>query len=264
MGTALRSTVVCLCIVLGARGVQAQAAPHVGTDAPLASPQAMDHIAQSHFQLGNEYFGLRRFAEAAREFQQAYAITQQSELLFNIGRAEEEAGELQAALEQYQRYDEAGAPGIGRDVLHQRMETLRVRIASAVVPSRRGRTRVVVRRLEYHLGVGHAVLPPLLLGAGLATGAVAGVIGGLLNAANVQLETANRGAVAWSTTFDGVFRIAQTRATLAWALGAAGGGLVLVSIVWFAARGPGDRNEVPVAMPSPVPGGWMLTVAGRM
>lgn len=117
--------------------------PRGGTATPPTTtnpqtPRILDDIARRHFELGNEYFQVSRYEDAAREFQQAYEISHQGELLFNMARAQEAAGNIPAALETYQRYDDAGSPGFSRDVLHTRMDTLRQRLAASQASSASG------------------------------------------------------------------------------------------------------------------------------
>lgn len=94
------------------------------------SPRIMNQIARNHYEAGNAYYQVSRYEDAAREFQRAYEISRQPELLFNIGRALEAAGNIQGALDAYQRFDEAGAPGFDREVLRARMENLRTRLST--------------------------------------------------------------------------------------------------------------------------------------
>lgn len=105
------------------------AAVSFGIAAPrLASAQPASNAAQ-HFARGNQLYAERRFAEAAEEFRLAYESSRSPQLLFNLGRAYEDANNLDAALDALQRFERAGAPGYDRNTLAQRIESLSARIA---------------------------------------------------------------------------------------------------------------------------------------
>lgn len=78
----------------------AQSAPSVeGIPANVRSD-----LARTHFRTGMRYFDLGRFSEAAVEFERVYEFTGQSELLYNIARSHESAGNLQRAVETYDQF----------------------------------------------------------------------------------------------------------------------------------------------------------------
>lgn len=86
-------------------------------------------IARNHIQNGGRYYQLRRFAEAAREFQAAWELTRRPEVLFNLGHALEDAGRDREALDAYERFDASGASGVDRQSLLAHMASLRTRLA---------------------------------------------------------------------------------------------------------------------------------------
>ncbi len=86
-------------------------------------------IARNHIQNGGRYYQLRRFAEAAREFQAAWELTRRPELLFNLAHALEDAGRDREALDAYERFDASGASGVDRQSLLAHMASLRTRLA---------------------------------------------------------------------------------------------------------------------------------------
>lgn len=105
------------------------------------SASEISAIARSHYENGSRYYGIQRFAEAAREFQEAYDITHRTELLFNIGRAHEDAAmsevsdaqrpeHLRRALNAYENFLASGAPGVDRASLQARMAQIRARLAA--------------------------------------------------------------------------------------------------------------------------------------
>lgn len=71
------------------------------TAAARSNPQ---DEAQLHYDEGVRLYDAAEFKEAATEFELAYALVPDASLLYNIGLAWEEAGELDKALDSYQRY----------------------------------------------------------------------------------------------------------------------------------------------------------------
>lgn len=69
---------------------------------PVASPAADE--ARAHFMRGKERYGQGDFDGAIAAWEQAYALVPTPELHFNIARAHEQAGHLDAAIARYQRY----------------------------------------------------------------------------------------------------------------------------------------------------------------
>jgi tetratricopeptide (TPR) repeat protein len=240
--TATRTTLGALVLALALGPLAASA------QTPLRIRNA---IARNHFELGNNYFQISRYEDAAREFQAAYDITHQNELLFNIGRALEAAGNVQGALDAYQRFLDAGAPGFDRDTLRARMETLRQRLPQ---PPRR----------TYHHSTLNTAGPFVLLGGGVVLGGLA-LWQGLAANDHVSLVTrANNGEVAWNTEVATAYRSASGEITAAWVLGAAGGALAVGGTLWLALRGSGERREVVEAFVVPTPGGAAFGIGGRL
>lgn len=93
-----------------------------------------DEIARSHTENGGRYYQLGRYADAAREFQAAYDLSQRPELLFNLGRALENGGRDREALDAYERFEAAGSPGIDPASLRSRIEAVRARLPRAAAP----------------------------------------------------------------------------------------------------------------------------------
>lgn len=81
----------------------------VGPSSTDADPTAIDlrspaERAREHFRSGMRAFDERRFRDAIVEFRRASELVPSADLTFNIARAEEELGELDAAIESYRRY----------------------------------------------------------------------------------------------------------------------------------------------------------------
>jgi hypothetical protein len=86
---------------------------------------AQPSVTVQRYENGSRLYATRRYVEAAHEFETAYALSQQPELLFNIGRAWEEARDLVRALDAYARFEAAGAPGYNVADLRARIARLR-------------------------------------------------------------------------------------------------------------------------------------------
>jgi tetratricopeptide (TPR) repeat protein len=57
-----------------------------------------DERARAHYVAGESHFAAERWTDAAREFQQAYALSRRPEMLINLSRAHERAGQLPEAI----------------------------------------------------------------------------------------------------------------------------------------------------------------------
>lgn len=115
----MRSTPAILALVVLVSGVaarpsivhaQADAAtvPEGGSDAP-ADPTTVDlrspaDRAREYFRDGMRAFDEHRYSDAITQFRRASELVPSADLTFNIARAQEELGELDAAIESYRRY----------------------------------------------------------------------------------------------------------------------------------------------------------------
>ncbi len=70
---------------------------HATRTARAQSPD--DERARVHFVAGNAYFEAGQWDDAAREFEQAHALSGRPEMLVNLSRAHERAGHLQQAVD---------------------------------------------------------------------------------------------------------------------------------------------------------------------
>jgi iron complex outermembrane receptor protein len=78
----------------------------------VASPALADARteARAHFKRGMEAIGQQKYADGIAELEQAYAILPNANVLYNIGKAHEAAGELEKAIEYYKRYVDENPP----------------------------------------------------------------------------------------------------------------------------------------------------------
>lgn len=86
-----------LVVVLAAVG-HAQPAP--------ATPNGTDvELAKAHYHTGEIYYARGRFADAAREFEEAYRLSSRAELLYNMGKSYDGPGnDPTRALHAYRRF----------------------------------------------------------------------------------------------------------------------------------------------------------------
>ncbi len=82
-----------------------------GMAAPASSePPILEPEADSHTQKAIDAFGAGRYDDAIAEFDAAFALDNNPNHLFNIGRVHEEAGNIQAAVDHYKRF--VAQPGV--------------------------------------------------------------------------------------------------------------------------------------------------------
>ncbi len=84
---------------------------------PSGDPEALSAEAVTHFQN-------KEYDRAITLFEQAYAIDPQPNYLFNIGRVYEEKGDLEAAVDHYQRF--VSQPGVDLDSRQEANTRLKV------------------------------------------------------------------------------------------------------------------------------------------
>jgi hypothetical protein len=107
--------------------------------------RAADAEARSHYARGAELYGQQHYAEALREFEQAYALHRSPAMLFTLGQAHYQLGHYARArrsLEDYLAQSGAQVPSARRADVESQLEWLRqetgyilvsVNVASAVV-----------------------------------------------------------------------------------------------------------------------------------
>jgi tetratricopeptide (TPR) repeat protein len=119
----------------------ALAALALAADAGAQPQPAPDEtaIAHGHYKTGEAYYTSGRYAEAAREFEEAYKFFGSRELLFNMGRAYDRAGDYVHASERYRRFlkDASGPDAVE---LQRRVDELAWHIAHVTVNAPAGAT----------------------------------------------------------------------------------------------------------------------------
>jgi tetratricopeptide (TPR) repeat protein len=94
-------------------------------------------IAKAHFSTGMIYYERGRFADAAREFEEAYRLSHRPELLYNMGKAYDGGSDKARALRAYRRFLTAVPETRDRPAVQARISALtqlvgRLRINSSV------------------------------------------------------------------------------------------------------------------------------------
>ena len=102
-----------------------------------SSADASIELARSHYRVGQAYYEQGRYAEAIKEFEQAYDLTKRAALLYNIAQAHERMGNLEQAVASYEKYlseSKKKEPAIVKKVenLRQRLRSTGIRVKSDV------------------------------------------------------------------------------------------------------------------------------------
>lgn len=125
--------------------------------------------ARSHFVSGKAHFAAGRYLQAREAFEAAYAIAPFPELIYNIGRCQEELHDAAGAIASYERYLPQSAAA-DRIEVETRIEVLR---RSQVAGAAQARRSSRPRRLLWvwtTLGVVLVAGTSLGLGLGLTVG----------------------------------------------------------------------------------------------
>lgn len=97
---------------------------------------ASDQEARDHFRAGRAYHAKGQFAEAAREFGEAYRLSNRTELLFNVFLAYRDAGLLPEAIHSLERYLDAEPNAENRTQLEARLENMKKLLAQPPAAAR--------------------------------------------------------------------------------------------------------------------------------
>lgn len=90
-----------------------------------AGAQGADvELAKAHFRTGEIYYERGRYHDAAREFEEAYRLSQRADLLYNMGKSYDGAGDHARALGAYRRFVAAVPSSPDREKVKQRLAAL--------------------------------------------------------------------------------------------------------------------------------------------
>jgi tetratricopeptide (TPR) repeat protein len=87
-------------------------------------PETDLELAKAHFRTGEIYYERGRFPDAAREFEEAYRLSQRAELLYNMGKSYDGAGDHARALGAYRRFMKAVLESPDRAIVEKRIDAL--------------------------------------------------------------------------------------------------------------------------------------------
>jgi tetratricopeptide (TPR) repeat protein len=233
-----------------------------------------DELARVHFRAGSRYFDLRRYADAASEFERVFELSGQRGLLYNAARAWEAAGQARNAVRAYERFLAGDTAGIERSRVQANINALSERAraeeqaaaqrAAAGCPEPSPTTSVVAAtptataagapaassasagpllQLQTRTTYAHRPLdasaPWVLLGlAGLTGGITVWQAGAYaIDAGRVQ------NARVWSESLTGAQETAVDESRNAILAGSATGVFAVAGVLWLALRGRGEPRE---------------------
>jgi tetratricopeptide (TPR) repeat protein len=116
---------------------------------------------------GRSYFGQERYAEALKEFNEAYRLSHRSAFLYNIGVCYENLGQPEQAIDAFERFLREDTSD--RADVEARIAKLRSQVSTSPRPARR--ERPLYRRGWFWGVVGGAVV---VVAAGVTLGVVLG------------------------------------------------------------------------------------------
>jgi hypothetical protein len=234
------------------------ACPLPATAQTSGTTEARVAQARKHFVLGMQFFEVRAYRDAIREFELATAIAPSADVWFNIGRAREELGEDEQAKLAFERYlhDRVDAPDA--DAVRERIEAIEQRLASgarsAEPPAGTGSLRIHMPEslpagarvtLDGELLSGGSRLQPIILPAGrhrlevtragfVPFRAEVSIEQGMLTGAHTRLQPLSQGE-----------RAETGSRTWTWvALGLAGAGALATGVLGAIAVGHQSAGEV--------------------
>jgi tetratricopeptide (TPR) repeat protein len=256
-----RSAALALALCSGAATASAQERDEL-------SRAERDQLARVHFRAGSRYFDLRRYAEAATEFERVFELSGQRGLLYNAARAWEAAGQARNAVRAYERFLAGDTAGIDRSRVQANINALSERARAeeqaaaqraaagcpepptsvvaatpAVAPAASSTAAGPLLQLQTRTTYAHRPLdasaPWVLLGlAGLTGGITVWQAGAYaIDASRVQ------NARVWSESLTGAQETAVDESRNAILAGSATGVFAVAGALWFALRGRGEQRE---------------------
>jgi hypothetical protein len=104
-------------------------------DPGRVSPAKRTLLSRAHYEAGLARFNAGNFEEAVREFELGYQLRALPLFLFNIAQAARRAGQLQKALDHYERYLQEQPAASERAEVELRIAQLRAQLAAAAPPA---------------------------------------------------------------------------------------------------------------------------------
>jgi tetratricopeptide (TPR) repeat protein len=95
----------------------------------VAAPDAAQmQKAKVHFKQGKELYDKGDWRGAIAEYEAAYKFAPLAELVFNIAKAQQKGGDIEAALASYQRYIDLDPTGRGSLEARKQVDTLKAQV----------------------------------------------------------------------------------------------------------------------------------------
>jgi tetratricopeptide (TPR) repeat protein len=101
----------------------------MGLTWPATARADEQELARAHFLTGRSYYDQERYADALKEFEEAYRISKRVGFLYNIGVCDEKLGRDNEALTAYQGYLGSVANAAERADVQARIDALKAKRA---------------------------------------------------------------------------------------------------------------------------------------
>ncbi len=101
---------------------------HAEPGAPPPSTADLE-LAKAHYKTGELNYDRGKFNDAAKEFEEAYRLSSRPELLYNMGKSYDGAGDMRGALIAYRRFLQTVKTSSDRAFCERRVDELNVLIA---------------------------------------------------------------------------------------------------------------------------------------
>ena len=120
-----RIVVLGISVVLTLAGARPAVAQRRPAPAPAPAPAVdKDAEAKAHYEKGMKHYNLGEFDQAIEEFKKAYEFKEDPILLYNIGQAHRQKGDLEKAIFFYRRYLDAAPNAANKKDVQQRIKDL--------------------------------------------------------------------------------------------------------------------------------------------
>ena len=100
-----------------------------GDECPQNPSEADTARARELFRGGVKAYSAARYADAAAAFAEAYSLSCKAAVLYNLANAYERSGQLDQAIDSYERYLQSSPDAPQREMIERRLEQLRKRPA---------------------------------------------------------------------------------------------------------------------------------------
>ncbi|MCA9578450.1 MAG: tetratricopeptide repeat protein [Polyangiales bacterium] len=248
--------------------------------APTPPPDTNDEAARRHFRLGQAYYQNGQFAEAAREFEQAYELSRRAPLLYNVYLAHRDALHTRQSYEALRRYLEEVPDPPDEDHLRARLQHLEAALAAnpeeqdpevepEQTPSQTDQEPVtppVDLTVPAAEPEGRSPVPYIVMGVG-GGALVGGLVAGLLSrGARSDLDAlcAADGACPPDSNWESLRDRGRRSARAADALIGVGAAAAVTGVVLYFVMSPDDDDPDATASASPLRGGVGCDTTGCM